>query len=215
VHRSRHERLIAWLEGFDESAKQQLYAAGSPVGTDGVNTAEYLTTLWEPVQALDGVDALAWVDFQWYLPSDLLAKVDIASMAHGLEVRAPWLDHPLVEFALQLPPTLKVRGRVLKYLLKRAWAQDLPAQTVQRRKQGFAVPLASWLRGSLEDWMRELVTSSSARSRGLLNPQVVGQLVEEHVSARRDWSQQLWTLMMLELWFRVLIDAPRAVEIAC
>ncbi|MBI3087403.1 MAG: asparagine synthase (glutamine-hydrolyzing) [Candidatus Omnitrophica bacterium] len=204
---SRRERMVAWMEGFDEAAKRRLCTEDRLASLNGANTLDYLDPLWGPVQSLDGVDALTWVDFQWYLPNDLLVKVDIAAMAHGLEVRSPWLDHPLVEFAMRLPARFKVRGRALKYLPRRAWGRELPPEVLRHRKQGFAVPLAAWLRGPLQDWMRDLVGSPQARSRGLFEPRMVERLVEEHAAGRKDWSQQLWALMMLELWFRWLRDA--------
>lgn len=213
--RSRQDRCLAWLVGFDESAKRELYDEQGPLQTNGWDTATYVDALWQPVESLDGVDASTWVDFQWYLPNDLLVKMDIASMAHGLEVRAPWLDHPLVEFAMQLPSALKVRGRVLKYLVKRTWRHDLPRDILARRKQGFAVPLAAWLRGSLRDWMQDLLLSPQAAGRGVLNPAMVRRLVEDHLRGRRDWSHQLWALMMLELWFRAFLDAKRETPVMC
>ncbi len=214
LDRSRRDRALSWILAFGETEKRALYHADGPLSASSADTAACFDALWEPVAGSDGVDALAWVDLQWYLPSDLLVKMDIASMAHGLEVRAPWLDRRVVELALQLPAHLKVRGRTLKYLPRRAWQQDLPPAILRRGKQGFAVPLAAWLRGSLRDWMQELLLSPSAKSRGLLDPAAVTQLVEEHAAGGIDRSEQLWVLMMLELWFRVFADVRSDARVA-
>lgn len=208
LRHSRQDRLFAWMAGFDESTKRMLYRSDSPLGANGCETRTYFDGLWQAVESLDGVDAMTWVDFQWYLPSDLLTKMDIASMAHGLEVRAPWLDHHLIEFALQIPAALKVRGATLKYLPRYAWRNELPREILSRRKQGFAVPLAAWLRGPLRDWMMDLVASSHTQQRGLLDARTVARLVDDHLDGRRDLAEPLWALMMLELWFRTFIDAP-------
>jgi asparagine synthase (glutamine-hydrolysing) len=141
------------------------------------------------------------LDVSMYLPDDLLVKVDIASMANSLEVRAPFLDRRLVEYALQLPTSLMIRGTRRKWVLRRAFADTLPAENLGRRKQGFGVPIGRWLREELSPLLDDVVLGTSALQRGYLRPEAVRALVAEH---RRgvDHSHRLWSLLMLELWHR-------------
>jgi asparagine synthase (glutamine-hydrolysing) len=141
-----------------------------------------------------------------YLPNDLLVKVDIATMAVSLEARSPFLDHHVIEFAARLPEKLKLHGLTTKYLLKRILKQLLPSENLERRKMGFGVPIGHWFRGQLQPFLRETLLSDKALHRGLFKPQVVKQLIELHTRAERDYAHQLWTLLMLELWFQRFID---------
>ena len=141
-----------------------------------------------------------------YLPNDLLVKVDIATMAVSLEARSPFLDQHVIEFANSLPEKFKVRGTTTKYLLKRMLKPILPAEILNRRKMGFGVPIGHWFRGKLEPFLRETLLSDKALNRGLFKPDAVKQLVELHTRGERDSAHKLWTLLMLELWFRRFID---------
>ena len=141
-----------------------------------------------------------------YLPNDLLVKVDIASMAVSLEARSPFLDHHLIEFAASLPEHLKLRGLTTKYLLKNVLKKILPSENLTRRKMGFGVPIGHWFRGRLRGFLEETLLSEKALGRDLFNPAAVKRMVEDHVSGRRTLEHQLWTLLMLELWFQRFID---------
>jgi asparagine synthase (glutamine-hydrolysing) len=141
-----------------------------------------------------------------YLPNDLLVKVDIASMAVSLEARSPFLDHHVIEFAASLKENLKLRSLTTKYILKRSLRKLLPTQNLTRAKMGFGVPVGRWLRGELQPFLRENLLSERAARRGLFRPSQVSRLVEEHASGRRDYPHQLWTLLMLELWFQRFTD---------
>jgi asparagine synthase (glutamine-hydrolysing) len=140
------------------------------------------------------------------LPNDLLVKVDIATMAVSLEARSPFLDHEVIEFAASLPEKMKLRGLTTKYLLKRVLRKLLPSENLVRRKMGFGVPIGHWFRGKLEPFLRETILSEKALKRGLFKPEAIRRLVELHVRRERDLSHQLWTLLMLELWFQRFID---------
>ena len=141
-----------------------------------------------------------------YLPNDLLVKVDIASMAVSLEARSPFLDHHVIEFAASLPPELKLRRLTTKYLLKRVLRQLLPKENLDRRKMGFGVPINHWFRGKLQPFLREVVLSEKAMRRGMFQRQTVERLIDDHRQGVRNYAHQLWTLMMLELWFQRFID---------
>jgi asparagine synthase (glutamine-hydrolysing) len=133
-------------------------------------------------------------------------KVDIATMANSLEARSPFLDHHVIEFAASLPEKFKLRGLTTKYLLKRILKKLLPAENLDRRKMGFGVPIGPWFRGELQPFLREILLTEAALKRGLFKPEAVKQLVELHTRGEHDYSHQLWTLLMLELWFQRFID---------
>jgi asparagine synthase (glutamine-hydrolysing) len=152
------------------------------------------------------LDAMLLTDQMTYLPNDLLVKVDIASMAVSLEARSPFLDHHVIEFAASLPQNLKLRGLTSKYLLKKVLRKLLPSENLNRRKMGFGVPVGHWFRGKMQPFLREVILSDKALRRGLFKPEWVRQLTELHTRGERDYSQQLWTLLMLELWFSHFID---------
>ena len=155
----------------------------------------------------DPVAAAQLLDLRLYLPDDLLVKVDIASMANSLEVRAPFLDREMVEFAVALPTHLKLRGRRSKWILKEAFEGVIPAENMHRPKQGFSIPLASWLRSELRDLAHETTLSQRALGRGYVRPEAVRRLVAEHMDRSADHAIRIWALMMLELWHREFVDA--------
>ncbi len=131
-----------------------------------------------------------------YLPGDILTKVDRASMAHSLEVRVPFLDHPLAEWATGLPAGWKLRGGEGKYLLKKALEPHLPDEILYRPKMGFGVPLARWFRGPLRERLRRDLLEDGLADTGLFNQSCLQRLVNEHLSGLRDHSAALWSLLM-------------------
>jgi asparagine synthase (glutamine-hydrolysing) len=135
-----------------------------------------------------------------YLPDDILVKVDRASMAMGLEVRVPLIDHRVVDFAFRLPLRLKLRGGTSKWLLRQILYRYVPKTLVERPKMGFGVPIDSWLRGPLRDWAEGLLDRARLARGGLIDPEPVRQAWEEHLSGRRNWQYRLWTVLMLEAW---------------
>ncbi|MEO0972328.1 MAG: XrtA/PEP-CTERM system amidotransferase [Pseudomonadota bacterium] len=137
-----------------------------------------------------------YLDFKTYLPGDILTKVDRASMAHGLEVRVPLLDHEFVQWSAQLPASLKLRGREGKYVLKKALEPHLPNDVLYRPKMGFAVPLGRWFRGPLAGHVRDAVTGPELRDLGLFEPSMLKRLVDEHQSGQREHTAVLWALLM-------------------
>jgi asparagine synthase (glutamine-hydrolysing) len=163
---------------------------------------------FERVRDADPLSRVLYVDFKTWLANDILVKVDRMSMACSLEVRAPLLDHKIIEFAASLPPRLKFRGSVSKFLLKRHVASRVPAADVHRRKQGFELPLATWLRGDLRETAHDLLFSTRASGRGYVRPEAVKQIWDAHQSGSRNQSSQLWALMVLELWHRQYMDTP-------
>lgn len=150
-------------------------------------------------------ESLSWMmrhDQRWYLGDCLLAKTDIASMAHGLEVRSPLLDQDLATFAATIPAVHKRRDGTGKVLLRRAFADMLPPAILSKPKTGFAIPLARWLRGELRPIVLELLSESAVRRRGLFDFHTVSSMVNDHMSGQRDYSNRIWSLVFLEAWFR-------------
>jgi asparagine synthase (glutamine-hydrolysing) len=157
-----------------------------------------------------GIAGLQLLDIETYLPGDLLLKADLASMAHSLELRSPFLDHEVVALGLALPDSLKTRGREGKVALRRAFAGDLPATVAGRGKSGFGVPLGRWFRSDLRDVAHDLLSGE----RGWFRPDTVRRLLDEHESGRADHGHRLWCLLMLELWVREHVEAPVLVTAA-
>jgi asparagine synthase (glutamine-hydrolysing) len=184
------ERHLAWKRMFTPEARRGLLR---PRGAD---PASHYRARWNET---DGADELARVldlDIGTYLADELLVKADRASMAHSLEVRVPFLDTVLSEFAFGLPSRLKVRGLAKKRLLRKALAPIVPAETLSAPKHGFTLPAAQWLRGPLEPYARELL----ANDRGLFDGAVVTRLLDDHVARRSDNWRQLWTLLSFAAW---------------
>jgi asparagine synthase (glutamine-hydrolysing) len=152
------------------------------------------------------LSALQYSDLQTYLPLDILTKVDRMSMAHSLEARVPFLDHPLVEFAATIPPELQRRDGRGKYLFRRAMRRVLPEAILTRPKRGFAIPLGRWFRGRFTDFVRDLLLSERARQRGIFDRAQVARLVEQPERGQGDLDIPLWTLMSFELWCRIFVD---------
>ena len=167
---------------------------GLTVGVEGVDT-EWDRLVPEPSASLSPARRFMLRDILTYLPADLLAKVDRASMAWGLEVRAPLLDHELAQFIWSLPDSLTVEGKG-KALLRKVLALHVPPALIERPKQGFEPPLADWLREDLRPWAEDLI----GRHGEIYNAALVRRRWQEHVSGRRNWTYPLWTVLMLESW---------------
>ncbi|MBM4017582.1 MAG: asparagine synthase (glutamine-hydrolyzing) [Planctomycetes bacterium] len=201
------QRCLAWRSLFDEGGLRALLApdfAAEALADDPLGA-------WR--EALAGLESRPWtdramaIDLADYLPNDCLAKVDIASMRHGLEVRSPMLDHRVVELARRMPLELKWRARAGrtpqgKAVLREAFADLLPAEVVSRGKMGFGVPVSDWLAGEHAEWMRSILLDPGARSRAMLNRPAALALIASHAARRADHGERLWSLVCLELWLR-------------
>ena len=154
----------------------------------------------------DLVSGANWADIHTYLPDDLMVKVDVASMAHGLETRSPLLDHVLLEWAARIPAAIKMKGGTTKALFKAAMAPYLPREILHRKKMGFGVPLERWFRHDLRELAYDTLLGQRARERGIMRPDYVRRLLDEHCTGGRNHHTRLWALLMLELWFRTWID---------
>jgi asparagine synthase (glutamine-hydrolysing) len=148
----------------------------------------------------DFVEEMMYADLVGYLPDDILVKVDRASMGVSLEVRVPFLDHRVVEFAATLPISIKAGNGEGKQLLRKVLFKYVPRKLVERPKWGFAPPLAAWLRGPLRPWAEELLNEKRLRSQGILDPAPIRARWREHLAGRRDWNCSLWGVLMFQAW---------------
>jgi asparagine synthase (glutamine-hydrolysing) len=150
----------------------------------------------------DPLSLIQYLDMKTYLVGDILTKVDRASMAHALEVRVPFLDHPFTEWVSGLPTNMKLRGQEGKYLLKKSLEGHLPRDVLYRSKMGFGVPLAKWFRGPLRQRLRTDLLDGGLADTGLFNHKYLERLVDEHQTGRRDHSAPLWSLLMFQATIR-------------
>ena len=201
------DRYIGWTRFFDDACLGRLATPALRAKLAGP-ADEVQRSAFSAHGHGDSMDGAFRVDLETYLPDDLLTMADRMSMAHSLELRAPFCDHQLIEASLAIPPATKVPGRRLKGLLKTAFADVLPAPVLSHRKQGFMIPLGAWLTTDLRGTLEELLALEKVRARGLFEPAEVERLKAEHLAGTRMHADRLWTLMMAELWIREYLD-PR------
>lgn len=188
------------LGGFTPEEQARLLSREIRAQAEGVDPYGDIERVLSACDAHDPLDRLIYQHAKFYLADQVLVKVDRASMACGLEVRAPFLDYMMVEAACSIPASRKVRGLTTKAILKEALAGRLPPDILHRRKQGFGIPLARWLRQDLKDWVSKVLHPEKLRRGGIFNPAAVERLLEEHLRGIRDHRKPLWTLLVFELW---------------
>jgi asparagine synthase (glutamine-hydrolysing) len=152
---------------------------------------------------------MLYLDTKIWLPDNLLMKADKMTMATSLESRLPLLDYRLIEYAASIPSNVKVKPLQAKYLFKRAYADFLPEAVLTRKKMGFNVPAGVWFRKGQRQLISRLLLSERARSRGFLNNDFVAAILRDHIEGRTQYTNPLFILASLELWFRIFIDSPR------
>jgi asparagine synthase (glutamine-hydrolysing) len=151
--------------------------------------------------SLNAIEQMMLFDTINYLPDDILVKVDRAAMAVSLETRIPFLDYKVYEFAWQLPFQYKIRNGNSKWLLRQLLYRYVPENLIDRPKMGFGVPIDSWLRGPLKDWAADLLDERKIREQGFFKSEVISKRWNEHISGRRNWHFQLWTVLMFQQWY--------------
>ncbi|MGI5174729.1 asparagine synthase (glutamine-hydrolyzing) [Dactylosporangium sp. CA-152071] len=199
-------RYAGMMSIFSEDQLRTLYTDDLRERLRGVDSVALLEDAFRRSAAPDAVGRVIDADVNTYLPGDLLAKVDVTTMANSVEARSPLLDQHLLEWAAALPTRLKVRPGTTKYLFRRAMADWLPAEVIDRPKMGFGVPLAAWLRGDLRELTWSVLTDATARSRGLFRQDEVQAMLRRH-DGGADESRRLWSLLQFELWHRQFVDA--------
>ncbi len=214
-----HHPYIAAMELFSAEQKKSIYGAELLEATEGCDALEYLdNTLLRAKTILDSSGAaqtsrlapgvLQRADLESYLPGDVLHKVDRMSMAHGLEVRSPFLDVDLVAWALSLPDKVRLPGNRSKPLLREAAERALPPEVTTARKRGFGVPLDAWFRGPLQKHAIASFEASHLVGDGYLKPRFWEQLWREHQDMQAQHGERLYALLSLELWYKTFISGP-------
>jgi len=199
-------RYVRWICFFDNEMKRDLYTPSFDALTKATDSVDLTVGWYGRSDAEAFIDRTLFVDVMSYLPEDLLVKVDIATMAHSLEARSPFLDHKLMEFAASLPDDLKLRGIESKYLLKHTLCGMIPRPIVQRKKMGFGVPLDMWFRNDLKEMAYDVLLAKKCTERGYFKPESLQKLLDEHASERYDHSYRIWALLFLEMWHRMFVD---------
>jgi asparagine synthase (glutamine-hydrolysing) len=195
-------RYLDWVGIFNEASRAALYRDDFLAALPDSDPAEFLQAALARAGARDAVSAFSLADLVTYLPCDLMTKVDIASMAHSLECRQPFLDYRLVELAASFPAAWKYRRGIGKRILRRAFGDLLPTEIWTRRKMGFGVPLDHWFRNELRPLTHDVLLSPSARCGAYFRLDAVRQMVEDHEQGRFNHCYRLWTLLVFELWLQ-------------
>ena len=189
---------------FNKDLQDRLLAPAVREQLNGVDPWQPTMNYFRGNGASSLLDRMLYTDVKTYLV-ELLMKQDQMSMATSVESRVPFLDHKLMEFCATLPPGLKLRGKVGKYLLRRAMCKMLPQSILTRKKMGFPVPLRLWFADDFNKSARELLTDAASCSREIFDANEVHRILDEHLSGRRDWNEQIWILMNVELWMKQFI----------
>jgi asparagine synthase (glutamine-hydrolysing) len=200
------DRYGRWMSTFKPAVKNDIYTDEFANSIDRNRSWQVLYKWMGDPNGTGLLDKMLLTDLMTYLPNDLLVKVDIASMANSLEARSPFLDHKVIEFAASLPGELKMSRYRPKSLLKKVAARLVPRDVVYRPKMGFGVPVGRWFRGEMKGFVSDILLSQTALNRGLIKPEKIREYVTQHTSGQVDHSFQIWTLLMLELWYRRFID---------
>ena len=197
---------------FDDDVRSTLYARDFALTVRDTDPYLSFRRAHDGCASPDPLDRALYVDVNTYLVDDILTKVDKMSMAVSLEARDPLLDHKLLEFSATIPSTLKLRKGRSKHLLRKLLERYVPSPIVNRPKQGFAAPVGEWLRGPLSTMVNELLQDGRMRDRGIFDPSAVRRLWVEHRTKTHDHTHRLWSLVMLELWFRSYVDGAQRPE---
>jgi asparagine synthase (glutamine-hydrolysing) len=198
------ERHYVWKEVFSPEGRTELFREDRRGELDPL---ELLRRRYDESEGCDELSRIMDVDLGIFLVDDMLVKTDRASMANSLEARVPFLDPVVSELALALPSRLKVRPFATKRLIRSAVARLLPKEIIEGKKQGFSIPVASWLRGELQPVARELLSPERIRRQGFFKPETVTRMIDGHVSGRADFSRQLWALLVFSLWYDEYVEA--------
>jgi len=188
------------ISGFQKEGKQELYIPELKRVIQESSSLSFLEEIFLKAKT-HWLDGILYFDINTYLPDDLLVKVDIASMAHSLEVRSPFLDHEFIELCAKIPSNLKLKGHTKKYIFKKLAEKYIPKECIYRRKQGFSIPLDYWLRGDLFNFLQENILSQSFLDFGF-NKIFLEKLIKEHHEKIQNNGIKLWSLLMLNQWLQ-------------
>ena len=204
--RSSADRFIDWVGIFPEPLRAELYTDEFLAQLPDDDPGDFIRDTWHSLAGRDAVTAASLTDLVTYLPCDLMTKVDMASMAHGLECRQPILDYRVVELAAAMPVALKYRFFRRKRILRETFGHLLPPEVLKRPKMGFGVPLDHWFRHELRELAADFLLGATAADRGYFRPETVRKLWDEHQAGLAEHSHRLWALVMFEAWHRCWLD---------
>jgi asparagine synthase (glutamine-hydrolysing) len=199
---SMQMRHIYWMGSFNYQDKCELYAPTSRELLDAEDNFDIVDSYFNNIKTVEPLDTLQYFDIKTYLQDDILVKTDRASMASSLEVRVPYLDHRLVEFAFSLPSNLRLNHLKTKYILKKTASNFLPQSIVHRKKKGFGIPVAFWIKGGFKHFVLDILKKDKIRKEGIFNYQFIEELLKQHFSNKIDNRKKIWTLVMFELWLK-------------
>lgn len=191
---------------LDDKAKDALYSPTMRDAVGGTTTEALIRDRLDACRSDDPINRALFLDLETLLPDQVLPFVDRLSMAHSVEVRPPFLDHRLVEFACSLPGHFKIKAGRVKSILKNALSDLLPADLVARPKEGFIMPINEWLVGHLESYVRAMLAPEKIKRQGLFRPEAIRDMMDAHFSGRTHFGNQIWNLLMLQLWWETYID---------
>lgn len=192
--------------------QEKLYTKEFKKSLGGFNPLDPDQRILSRANHLDLISRYQYFDTLQYLPADILTKVDRMSMANSLEVRSPLLDYELVEYMARLPLSLKIRNGVSKYILRKLCAKWLPPSVLTKKKQGFAIPKDRWFRKELRGVAEEILLDQRTLSRGYFREGAIRTVLQHHLTGKRDYSNWIWCLIVLEMWFRTFLDEPRVMR---
>ena len=206
VGRDEQGRYLDAIRFFGADEKSALLTPELQRAIDGPDAETRLARHFDRLAPLPWASQMMRFDAETYLPEDILTKVDRMSMAHSIESRVPLLDNEVIAFAATLPAGMKIKNGRRKHVLKEVAATLLPRDIIDRKKQGFGVPLGTWFRGHLRELFADTLLSPTALQRGYFQPAFVNRIVAEHLAGTRDHTLRLWQLLVFERWHREYVD---------
>ena len=201
----RYAQSMSFLR-FTTETKQQLFSDSAKKAIADYDSLSKILTFFESENVDHLVDRMLYTDLMTRMPDHLLTIVDRMCMAHSLESRSPLIDYKVVEYAASIPADLKLKGKNLKYILKKVAEQYLPKELIHRKKQGFGFPLGIWMRTDLKNFIRSLFVQSRFVEIGIFSREYINRIIEEHIAGKRDHSYRIWILINLEIWHRLYFE---------
>jgi asparagine synthase (glutamine-hydrolysing) len=205
----RYAQSMSFLR-FTMEAKERLFRPEAKRSLTDPNSMDKILRHYDSHNVEELVDRMLYTDLMTRMPDHLLSLVDRMSMAHSLENRSPLVDHKVVEFAARIPGAMKLKGRNLKYILKKVAARYLPRDVITRPKQGFSFPVGTWMRGQLKPLMDNLFRQSRFVEQKIFDGGEIQRMWNAHVSGKADHNYRLWILLNLELWHRMYFEGETA-----
>lgn len=195
--------LLIRARNIDDLYRSVIATWKPPLPVVGAEAGDLFARLSSITEFSSAEERMMYLDAMSYLPDDILCKVDRAAMGVSLETRVPFLDHRVVEYAWQLPLSMKIKEGQGKWLLRQLLYKHVPKEMIERPKQGFAIPLAEWLRGPLRDWAEELLDEHRLKQEGYFDPEPIRHKWREHLSGKGNWQHHLWSVLMFQAWLEV------------